>query len=691
MEARMNGRWQRHLPAVLLFLVLLGGMPNSPEAVVKRSMDGSAQGAWVKSRIQTNGEASYKEGEVLVKFKTRLTRAEAGMLAGEVAADVVKEFTFLSEMKQSGYFLIVSAQRTTRQLLDGLRSRPEVEAASPNYRRRLQRLPNDPKLDQLWGMTKITAAQAWEKNTGSAGVVLAVLDTGVDYRHEDLAANMWRNPGEVAANGVDDDGNGFVDDVYGYDFAADNNGGKDSDPMDIDSHGTHVAGTIAAVGNNGTGVCGINWDARIMALKAFRPDQYIFDSDSIAAIEYAVLMKKNFGVNLVAINASWGGAGNNPLQKDAIAVAGDQGIVFICAAGNDGTDNDSTPFYPAAYDLANIIAVAATDADDRLADFSNFGVNSVDIAAPGVGILSTVPAGRGLEGRFTSGADVYKVIPMEFAGFTPAGGLTCQLVDCGRGLDNAYFPAAVNGNIALIERGDKTFKEKTLYAQNAGAVAAVIYNNEAGIFSGTLGEAGNWIPVVSLAREDGLLEKARGTHPVTLLVSPSSYEFMDGTSMAAPHVCGAVGLLAAQYPTDGLAKRISRIYSGADRLDALDKKMRTGARLNLARSLSQNLLLTLTVFRQQASVWVLKKDFAQVYFSIENDPSSGISGAKFSIYRSQAGGSFKTVKEVASAELQNNSYTYYDKYLDSGVAYTYLVQAVNARGEVIAVSMKQSI
>lgn len=691
MEARMNGRWQRHVPAVLLFLALLGGMPGTTEAVVRRSMAGSAPDALVRSRTQASGETSYKEGEVLVKFKTRVTRAEAGMLAGDLAAEISKEFALLSEMKQSGYFLIVSAQRTTQQLLDGMRSRPEVEAASPNYRRRLQRLPNDPKLDQLWGMTKIAAPDAWEKNTGSAGVVLAVLDSGVDYRHEDLAATMWRNPGEIAANGVDDDGNGFVDDVYGYDFAADNNGGRDSDPMDIDSHGTHVAGTIAAVGNNGSGVCGINWDARIMALKTVRPDQYIFDSDSIAAIEYAVLMKKNFGVNLVAINASWGGGGSNPLQKDAIAAAGDQGIAFICAAGNDGTDNDSTPFYPAAYDLACIIAVAATDADDQLADFSDYGANSVDIAAPGVGILSTVLTGKGLEAALFSGAYTYKVIPMEFSGSTPAGGLTRQLVDCGLGLDSSFFPAAVSGHIALIERGDKTFKEKTINAQNAGAVAAVIYNNETGIFSGTLGEAGNWIPVVSLARADGVLEKAQGTHPVTVLVSAGNYEFMDGTSMAAPHVCGAVGLLAAQYPADGLAKRISRIYSGADRLDALEKKMRTGARLNLARSLSQNLLLTLTVFRQQAMVWVLKKDFAQVFFSVENDPGSASSAARFSIYRNQAGGSFKMIKEVSAGDLQNNSYTYFDKYLDSGVAYSYLVQALNAQGVVIAVSMQQSI
>ena len=687
----MNKRRFRLVSAVFLFFVMLLGAVYYLFPVLKKT-DGDVWQIFPDRRYNPPGiDPDYQEGEVLVKFKKKVTAAEAAMLADYLAADTVKEFTILSRMRQSAYFLFSSAHRSTQQLLDDMRVRPEVEAVSPNYRRRLQRLPNDPKLDQLWGMNTIAAADAWEKNIGSPGVVLAVLDTGVDYRHEDLAANMWRNPGEIAGNGIDDDGNGFVDDVYGYDFAADNNGGQDSDPMDIDSHGTHVAGTIAAVGNNGIGVCGVNWNARIMVLKVFRPDMYIYDSDSIEAIEYAVLMKKNFGINLVAINASFGGGGDNQLQKDAIAEAGSQGIAVVCAAGNNGTDNDSSAFYPAGYDLPNIIAVAATDANDQLASFSNYGANSVDIAAPGTGIFSTVLTGMGHEAALTSGSNVYKANPMEFTGSTPVVGLSRQLVDCGSGLSSSFFPAAVNGNIALIERGEKTFKEKTLNAQNAGAVAAVIYNNEAGIFSGTLGEAGDWIPVISLAREDGLQEKAQGIHLVTVIVGLSNYGLMDGTSMATPYVCGAVGLLAAQYPADDLAKRIARIYSNADRLDSLDGKMKTGARLNLARSVLQNLLLTLAVFRQQSSVWVLKKDFAQVYFSIENDSGSGISGEKYSIYRNSAGGSFQMIKEIAAIELQNNSYTYYDKYLDSGVTYTYLIQARNAQGEVIAISNKQSI
>ena len=148
-----------------------------------------------------------------------------------------------------------------------------------------------------------------------------------------------------------------------------------------------------------------------MALKGFRPDMHIYDSDCIEAIEYAVMMKRDYGVNLVAINASFGGGGEDQLQKDAIAEAGSQGIALVCAAGNEGADNDATPFYPAGYDLPNIIAVAATDEDDQLASFSNYGANSVDMAAPGVGILSTVPAGKGLEAWLKSGSDVFDANP----------------------------------------------------------------------------------------------------------------------------------------------------------------------------------------------------------------------------------------------------------------------------------------
>ncbi|MCX6556577.1 MAG: S8 family peptidase [Candidatus Aminicenantes bacterium] len=413
----MNKRWKRQSLTALLLMVWLAVLPAG--AAIKKTTDETPRPPRRLTQDPADDGAVFREGEVLVKFKKMMTRSEAGMLARDLAADEVREFSLLSQWRQCAYMLITSSTATTQELLASLRSRPDVEAVSPNYRRRRQRLPNDPKFPRLWGLTKIAAPAAWEKTTGSPEVVLAVLDTGVDYRHEDLAANMWRNPGEIAANGVDDDNNGFVDDVFGFDFSANKNGGRDSDPMDIDTHGTHIAGIMAAVGDNGRGVCGVNWNAKVMALKCFRPDGFLYDSDAIAAIEYAVLMKRDYGVNLVAINASFGGTGDSPLQKDAIAEAGGQGIIVVCAAGNGSVDSDQTTFYPAGYDLPNIIAVAASDSEDRLADFSNYGANSVDIAAPGTNILSTFPSGKGFAGTLLSGASAYDAMPLEFSGPPP--------------------------------------------------------------------------------------------------------------------------------------------------------------------------------------------------------------------------------------------------------------------------------
>ena len=633
----------------------------------------------------------YAEGEVLVKFRAGTTRSAAAVMAAELAAEDVLEFSLLSAAQRRPFMLLRSASRSTRELLAALQSRPEVEAASPNYRRRLLRLPNDPKYSKQWGMNRIHAPEAWERNVGSPDVVLAVIDTGVAYNHEDLGANMWRNPGETPGNGIDDDNNGFIDDVWGYDFAADRFGANDSDPMDIDSHGTHVAGTMAAVGNNATGICGISWNARIMALKGFRPDLHIYDSDCIEAIEYAVMMKRDHGVNVVAINASFGGGGENQLQMDAIAEAGANGIAFVCAAGNDGTDNDATPFYPAGYDLPGIVSVAASDEDDQLASFSNFGATSVDIAAPGVGILSTVPTGKGLEAWLRSGSDTFDANPMEFSGRTPASGLDRLIYDCGRGSSAGAFPAGVNGNIALVERGDTNFAQKTTLAQNAGAVGVAIYNNAPGNFSGTLGSAGNWVPVVSLSQEDGLRVKARGVHAVNLTSRLANYGLSDGTSMAAPHVCGALGLLAAQFPGDDLAKRITRLYSGGDRVSGLESQCKTGARLNLLRALSQSLLLDMTVSRRHASAWVIDKDYAEVYFTVEKEPGSTISGETYVVYRKSTGGSYQSVQEIAAERIQNGAYTYFDKYLERGTGYTYVIQARSAQGEDLALSNEQAI
>jgi len=274
---------------------------------------------------------------------------------------------------------------------------PGVESVEPDVIIASATVPNDPSFGRLWGLDNtgqsggvagadIDATRAWDVSTGSRSVVVAVIDTGIDYRHADLAANVWRNPGEVPGNGIDDDRNGFVDDVYGWDFA---NG--DGDPFDDEGHGTHVAGTIGAVGNNGVGVTGVNWAVSIMALKFLGSDGSGSTSDAIAAINYATRMRRDFGVNVVATNNSWGGGGSSAALRRAIQAGGDAGILFVAAAGNEGVNNDVTPSYPANDTSAAVISVAAVDRSNRLASFSNYGATSVDLAAPGAAIYSTVP------------------------------------------------------------------------------------------------------------------------------------------------------------------------------------------------------------------------------------------------------------------------------------------------------------
>ncbi len=248
--------------------------------------------------------------------------------------------------------------------------------------------PNDGNYSQTWGMDQIDAPAAWDKTTGSNSVVVGVIDTGVDWSHPDLKDNMWVNPGEIPGNGIDDDGNGFVDDVYGYDFV-----NNDGNPMDDNHHGTHVAGTIAAQGNNGRGVAGVAWNTSIMALKFLSANGTGYTSDAVRAINYATMMRTQYDVNIRVLNNSWGGGGYSASLDAAIKASEAADILFVAAAGNSGINNDSIPHYPSNYTAGNVISVAATDRNDNLASFSNYGQSTVDIAAPGVGIYSTIAGG----------------------------------------------------------------------------------------------------------------------------------------------------------------------------------------------------------------------------------------------------------------------------------------------------------
>ncbi len=275
---------------------------------------------------------------------------------------------------------------------------PGFSFAEPNMVVQSSVVPNDPNYPLLWGLEQasdkdIDASSAWDLSLGSSNVVVGVIDTGIDYTHEDLANNIWTNPAECPAgigtcvvNGTDEDGNGYIDDFYGWDFI-----NNDNDPFDDNSHGTHVAGTISAVGNNGKGVVGVNWNAKLMALKFLGASGSGSTANGIAAVNYATMMNRDFGVNIPLTNNSWGGSGYSQALFDAISASRQQGMLFIAAAGNNSTNNDITPYYPSSYNLDNVISVASTNTADSLSYFSNYGSTSVDLSAPGESIYSTLP------------------------------------------------------------------------------------------------------------------------------------------------------------------------------------------------------------------------------------------------------------------------------------------------------------
>jgi subtilisin family serine protease len=283
----------------------------------------------------------------------------------------------------------ISAEDSAKESCANLKRRNPglIKACSPNYLVHTSSVtPNDSMFQELWGLrgqNGIDATRAWSITTGGDDIVVAVVDTGIDYNHPDLRENVWVNPREIPGNSLDDDGNGYIDDIHGIN-AATNSG----DPMDDNNHGTHVSGTIAASGNNGIGVAGVNWRAKVVAAKFLSANGSGSLADAIKAINYIVDLK-NQGINIKVMNNSWGGGGYSQNLYNAIARANEAGILFVAAAGNSGQDNDSNPSYPAGYELPNVVSVAAIDSQGNLASFSNYGANTVDIAAPGVGIVST--------------------------------------------------------------------------------------------------------------------------------------------------------------------------------------------------------------------------------------------------------------------------------------------------------------
>ncbi len=334
----------------------------------------------------------YVKGDVLVKFRSAVPDEEIAAVIGRFSGKLLQRFSLVDNLVH----IQIPEGLAVPEAVLLLRQERFVEYAEPNYIRHASITPDDPGLTQLWGLDNtgqtggtadadIDAPAAWDITTGSNNTVIAVIDTGVDMGHVDLSANIWTNPDEIPGNGLDDDHNGYADDIHGWDFYS-----NDSDPSDTNTckHGTHVSGTIGAVGDNGKGVVGVNWNVKVLPLRFLGGILCSgSDANAIKAIEYASAK----GVRIA--NNSWGGGPYDRALEDAIR---NSKMIFVAAAGNGGLDgkgdnNDLSPSYPASFPLDNIISVAATDHNDAGAAFSNYGPASVDLAAPGVDIGSTVP------------------------------------------------------------------------------------------------------------------------------------------------------------------------------------------------------------------------------------------------------------------------------------------------------------
>jgi subtilisin family serine protease len=570
---------------------------------------------------------AYVPGELLVKFRPEVRRQATALY--EQWFDISTRRTFAI----NGYQQVklppgVDIEEALELYLDD----PDVENAEPNYIVHADIAPpDDPHFSRLWGLNNtgqdvngisgtngadIDALEAWDVTTGSSDVVVALVDSGVDINHPDLAANIWTNAAELNGTpGEDDDDNGYVDDINGWDFYA-----GDSDPRDANGHGTHVAGIIAAVGNNAEGVTGVSWSAKIMPLRFLDAWGNGTIANAIAAIEYA----NEMGADI--INNSWSGGPYSYSQslKDAIDASD---ALVVCAAGNGANNNDSAPNYPASYSSPNIISVAASDPFDALAYFSNYGAVSVDVAAPGINIYSTVP------GRETIWEDDFDDGNID--GWTTGGTNNTWGATDGQSSSGTYSltdspganylnntnswafspPVDLGGKTAakleFMLRGTSQAGKDFLWVEastNSFAWNPVSFQfpDDPNLYNGLSGSGSSWITIIAdLEAYDGnntVYVRFRFTSDGTTTAdgwyiddvkvttasstySGDEYEFKSGTSMATPHVSGLAALIKAHAPAMTSIQIKAAIENNVDFKAALNNKVASDGRINAAAAL----------------------------------------------------------------------------------------------------------
>jgi subtilisin family serine protease len=546
-------------------------------------------------------------GEIVVAFRSGADGSERA--AARSAARVRAERSLLVPRAQ---LVQVERGQTVPEAITALEQRADVRYAEPNWiYHESATTPDDPRFGSLWGLSNtgqtingqagtadadIDAPEAWDVNRGSASTVVAVVDSGVAWEHPDLAPNIWRNPGEIPANGIDDDANGQVDDVRGWDVV-----GGDNDPWDYTDHGTHVAGTIGARGNNGVGVAGVAWQASVMPVRALNASGSGSNADIADAFTYAAAN----GAKVV--NASLGGPANSQLMSNAIT--SHPNTLFVVSAGNLGQNNDTTPQYPCNYAAANLICVAATSNTDAQASFSNYGATSVDLAAPGVDIDSSRPhyiSPDAFSDDFESGLGKWTV---ESGPWTTAAviGSTWLVDSPGNYADNADWAIRTSALVDVAGRTDCVFKFRYGTFLQAGADWLDLQSSADGTAWTTLARIGDTNGAVRTAglelgaagsryyrfrlTSDGSTAK-NGIYIDNVRVAcpggpygSDDYQFLSGTSMASPQVAGAAAVLYSAQPSATVAEVRAALLETGDPVAALSGRTVTGRRLNLDAAL----------------------------------------------------------------------------------------------------------